>query len=90
MSEITHSIYKTEFMKGLFSYDQYQHEKDLKRFMHYYNLERFPCKHFGLNVTEVLNGEIPNKHRFKDQIQKARIARIEKNKVFNQCPMVCI
>jgi len=89
MSESTHSIYKTEYMQGQFSYDVRQHEKDLKEFIHYFNYVRYLCRHYGLTTMEVLGGHLPNKQRFQNQIQAGRIDRIEKNRAFNQCKMVC-
>lgn len=85
MSESTHSIYKTEFMKRQFSYDLIQHLKDLQRFMFYYNFERYPTEHFGLTPIEVLEGEKPHRNRFSEQIVDERKIRIEKNRVFNKC-----
>lgn len=85
MSEITHSIYKSEFMQGKFSIDIQSHLKDLERFMHYYNYERYPTRLYGLTVLEVLNGELPDKHRFKEQIAHAQKERIEANRAFNRC-----
>ena len=90
MSESTHSIYKSEFMRGSYSLDAKQHIKDLERFMVYYNLERYPSEHFGLRPSEVLHGEKPDKYRFKVQIQKAKEERVRKNSVFNECPFVCL
>jgi len=90
MSESTHSIYKTEFMKTKFSLNIKQHLNDLDTFMIYYNDQRYPCEHYGLNPIEVLQGETPNKFRFREQIKNARTERIEVNKAFNQCPILCI
>lgn len=90
MSESTHSIYKTEFMRGKFSYDQTQHEKDLERFIRYFNFERFLCRNYGLTVLEVLDGQIPNRQRFRNEIREAGKIRIENNRTFNQCPVICI
>jgi transposase InsO family protein len=89
MSESTHSIYKTEFMQGKLSFDVRQHEKDLDQFMFYYNHKRYLFRNYGLTTMEVLYGQIPNKQRFRNQIQEGRIDRIEKNRAINQCPMIC-
>ena len=89
MSESTHSIYKTEFMRRKYSLDNAQHCKDLERFMIYYNYKRFPCEHFGLTPMEVLEGEEPCRSRFKEQIVEARKVRILKNQEFTQCPVLC-
>jgi hypothetical protein len=90
MSESTHSIYKTEFMRGGYSPDVNQHMNDLARFMTYYNLERYPTEHFGLRPSEVLHGEKPDRNRFKEQIQKGKEERIITNRLFNDCPFVCL
>jgi len=42
MSEITHSIYKSEFMGGKHSEDQASHLISLDAFMDYYNYHRYP------------------------------------------------
>jgi transposase len=88
MSEVTHSIYKSDFMKGRYSYNQDSHLNDLDRFMDYYNSERYLGRLYGLTVLEVLGGEIPDKHRFKEQIATAVKKRVEENRAFNGCPMV--
>lgn len=44
MSESTHKIYKTDFMKGLISYDLKAHLKSLDYFMIFFNHERLPCR----------------------------------------------
>lgn len=89
MSESTHSIYKTEFLRNKHSYNITQHLKQLERFMIYYNYERFPTDYYGLSPMEVLNGQTPNKFKFRTQMQKARKKRIKQNQEFNQCPLVC-
>lgn len=89
MSESTHSIYKTEFLKRKHSYDQSQHLRDIEHFMEYYNFTRYPSNHYGLSVMEVLNGKIPNKNLFKDVIQQGKSKRISFNKAFNQCSIKC-
>jgi hypothetical protein len=89
MSESTHSIYKSEFMKGKFSYNQEQHLQDIERFINYHNHERYPCRHYGLTVTEVLNGQLSNPKRFTLQIKEAKPLRIEENRKFNNCPFIC-
>jgi hypothetical protein len=85
MSESTHSIYKSEFMGGKHSFNEKVHLKDLDHFMDYYNNKRFPTIHYGYTVLEVLHGKIPDKHRFKEQINQAKLNRLEVNRAFNQC-----
>ncbi|WP_430929176.1 hypothetical protein [Polaribacter marinivivus] len=85
MSESTHSIYKTEFLNGKYSLNEKSHLKDLKRFVDYYNYERYPTDLFGLTPTEVVNGKIPNKNYFKEKIQQARRNSVVINQQFNDC-----
>ncbi len=87
MSESTHSTYKTEYMMGKYSYNEDAHFNDLDKFMVYYNKERYPGRHYGLTVLEVLYGEVPDKHRFREQIEIAKKKRVEENRKFNGCPM---
>jgi transposase InsO family protein len=88
MAESTHSIFKTEFMRRKHSVDKPQHLKDLERFVHYYNHQRFPCEHLGYTPMEVLEGTRPNRHLFSEQIAEARKYRVLKNQVFNECQLV--
>jgi len=80
MSERTHSIYKTEFMKGKISQNISQHEKSLQDFMQEYNYERFPVRLLGYSPMEVLNGKTPSRNLFKSAKEEARITRIEVNR----------
>lgn len=89
MSESVHRIYKSEFMQGRHSVNIEKHHEDLERFMDYYNYERYFGEHFGLTVMEVLQGEKPNKFRFRDVIEHARKERLEKNQAFKGCPFSC-
>lgn len=85
MSESTHSIYKTEFLKKKISTNQLEHLKSLERFESYYNHERFPTDLFGYTPMEVLNGKIPDKDKFKEQIAIAKTERVIINQNFNDC-----
>ena len=90
MSESIHSIYKSEFLQKRHSLDKKEHFKHLDEYMDYYNHNRFPYEHFGVTPYEVLEGEIPDKSRFKEQIKKRQIERLEENRNFNDCPILCI
>ena len=90
MAESTHSIYKSEFMKGKYSVDVDEHIKHLKEFMEYYNDKRFPFEFHGCAPTEVLEGETPVKSRFRKQIEERRKERIDENRVSNECSLVCV
>lgn len=85
MSESTHSIYKTEFMRGKYSLNTQSHLKDLERFVQYYNYEKYPTELHGYTTVEIIQGKIPDKGRFKEQILEARKNRIEANQQFNEC-----
>lgn len=90
MAESTHSIYKTEFLQRKHSIDKAQHLKDLESFFSYYNEKRYPFDFFGLNPIEVLTGQKPDKKRFQKQIEERKKQRIEENRNFNNCPLVCL
>jgi len=90
MAESTHSIYKSEFMKGKYSVDVDEHIKHLEEFIEYYNDKRFPFEFYGCVPTEVLNGETPDKSRFRKQIEEQRKERIAENRAFNECSLVCV
>ncbi len=85
MAESTHSILKTEFLKGLLSKDTKTHLENLKQFVYYYNYKRYPTDLFGLTPMEVINGKIPDKDYFKNQIAEAKMDRISTNRAFNNC-----
>lgn len=87
MSESTHSIYKTEFLKKQISKNIIEHLNNIERFVEYYNQERYPTELYGLTPFDVLNGKLPNKHLYKDQIHLARKNRVITNQSFNDCPI---
>ena len=85
MSERTHSIYKTEFMGGHISDDINSHHKSLSDFMDYYNHQRYPCRLFGKTPMQIVNGEDIDKNLFTQQLQEAKLKRLEANRNFNAC-----
>ncbi|WP_299223795.1 hypothetical protein [uncultured Psychroserpens sp.] len=85
MSEITHSIYKSEFMGGKQSEDQASHIKSLDAFMTYYNHHRYPCRLYGKTPMEIIKGESIDKSMFSETLSNARINRLEINRNFNKC-----
>ena len=85
MSEITHSIYKSEFMGGKHSEDQASHLKSLDAFMDYYNHHRYPCRLYGKTPMEIINGESIDKTLFSEILTSAKINRLEVNRNFNEC-----
>ncbi len=68
MAESTHSIYKTEFLKGQHSRTVKNHLESLKRFAQFYNYERNPGDLYGLHPMEVIKGKLPDKYYFKEQL----------------------
>ncbi len=88
MAESTHSIYKTEFLKGHISRTVKNHLDNLKNFVYYYNYERHPSDLYGLHPMEVINGKIPDKNYFKNQIAEAKLNRVIINRTFNKCAFV--
>lgn len=85
MAESTHSIYKTEFLKGQVSRTVKSHLDSLDCFVKYYNHERYPADLCGLHPMEVINGKLPDKDYFKNQIAEAKLNRVITNKAFNKC-----
>ena len=88
ISESTHSIYKTEYMKRKLSTNVEHHIKDLDCFMNYYNHERYPGDLFGYTPFQVLNGSKPNKNKFREVIKEAQQNRLIENREFNDCPIL--
>ncbi|MBV7270735.1 hypothetical protein [Winogradskyella luteola] len=85
MSEITHSIYKSEFMGGKPSEDKASHIKSLDAFMEYYNHYRYPCRLYGKTPMEIISGQKIDKLLFSDTLKKAKANRLEVNGNFNKC-----
>ena len=88
MSESTHSIYKTEFKNGKLSLNTQMHLQDLERFVQYYNYERYPTELYGYTPMEIIQGKVPDKNRFKQQILLARKNRVSSNQQFNDCTKI--
>jgi len=88
MAESTHHIYKNEYLRGIVSRNINIHSNNLKRFVEYYNHERYPVDLYGLTTMQVIQGKTPDKHFFKAQIAKAKTDRITTNRTFNACVFV--
>ncbi len=88
MAESTHHIYKNEFLRGFISRSIKNHLDSLARFVYYYNHERRPGELYGPTPMQVIDGKIPDKHYFKEQISKAKMDRIATNRAFNACAFV--
>ena len=85
MSEITHSIYKTEFMGGKQSEDRASHIKSLDTFMEYYNNHRYPCRLYGKTPIEIIKGENIDKTMFSETLKQSKVNRLDANRNFNDC-----
>ncbi len=85
MSEITHRIYKSEFMGGKHSEDQVSHISSLNDFMEYYNNHRYPCRLYGKTPMEIIQGQEVDKTMFSEALNQAKVNRLEANKNFNEC-----
>jgi hypothetical protein len=85
MSEITHSIYKSEFMGGKISEDIGSHLTSLNDFMDYYNHHRYPCRLYGKTPMQIINGDVIDKYLYTQTIKEAKLARVETNRNFNAC-----
>ncbi len=90
MAESTHSIYKSGFMQGKYSVDVTKHIKRLEEFIEYYNDKRSLFEFHGCVPKEVLNGETPDKSRFRKQIEERKVERIAENRAFKECSLVCV
>jgi hypothetical protein len=75
-------LFKHDFLKGKLLYDAKACDKKLNQFMDHY-LNRYFGELHGLTPQQVLNGEIPNKHKFTPQIQQAKKDRLAANKAFS-------
>lgn len=84
MIEGSFHLFKHDFLKGELLYDGEKCDKKLNEFMAHC-LNRYFGELHGLTPQQVLDGETPNKHKFKDQIAKAKKERIEANKTFSAC-----
>ncbi|QSS96306.1 IS3 family transposase [Psychroflexus sp. ALD_RP9] len=85
MPEITHRIYKSEFMGGKQSEDLASHIVSLNDFMEYYNYNRYPCRLYGKTPMQIVEGEDIDKTMFSEILSQAKVNRLEENKNFNEC-----
>jgi len=85
MSESTHHIYKNIYMKGKLSHNYKQHIKDIESFIYDYNYNRFPAELYSFSPMEVIAGKMPDKNRYKYEIEQAKKNRIKANQNYNMC-----
>lgn len=75
-------------MKGKISENIEKHLENLDAFVQYYSQHRYPNDLLGFTTDEVLNGKIPDKDFFKQQIATAKQERIKTNQRFNKCAFI--
>lgn len=85
MSESLHHIFKNEYLAVRKIQDNADLSRELELFDSYYNWKRYPIELYGYAPMEVLNGAIPDRNRFKEQIQKGKEQRYLDNKSFTFC-----
>jgi hypothetical protein len=85
MSESTHSIFKSEYLQKEICIDKKQYLNHVEKFVEYYNNDRYPGDHHGLTSQQVLEGQIPNKKMFSEDIEQSRKDRIDYNKNEFRC-----
>ena len=61
----------------------------LDLFEEYYNYKRFPIELHGCSPMEVVNGMIPDKHKFKKDLRIAKHQRYLENKAARFCDVFC-
>jgi hypothetical protein len=85
MVEGSFHLFKNDFLKG----ETITHEKHLiKRadaFLHHC-LHRYFGEHYGVTPQQILDGQQPDKQKFKPPIKQAQINRRLANKNFTACP----
>ena len=79
------NTFKNEFMQNKLLNNEDELKNILERFMTYYNNERYPLALLGNTPNEVLSGIIPDKNKFKVQIEQARMERMVTNKKEQLC-----
>ncbi|MCW3083931.1 MAG: transposase [Bacteroidetes bacterium] len=78
-------IFKNEFSRDKIYNDTADLQNGIDEFYIYFNEKRYPKELYGLTPQQVLNGEIPDKNRFKEQIKAQKGVRYQKNKSAKFC-----
>ncbi len=86
MIEGSFHLFKHNFLKGELLYDADTCDKKLNEFTEHC-LHRYFGELHGLTPQQILDGEMPDKHKFKLQIQNAKTERLQTNKTFNGCTL---
>jgi uridine kinase len=72
-------------MKGKLSRDYKQHIEDIESFIYDYNYNRFPAELYSFSPMEVIDGKIPDKNRYKHEIEEAKKNRLKANQNYTMC-----
>lgn len=84
MIEGSFNLFKHDYLKGKIPYDDTDCDKKIVAFIDHCS-NRYFGELYGLTPKQVLDGQIPNKDRFKQQLLQARTNRIATNQIFNGC-----
>ena len=85
MSESIHHVFKNVFLRGNVPYDKDALKLRLKEFEHFYGHVLYPIELCGYTTQQVLNGALPDKHRFTLQIETSKKMRVEENRRTGFC-----
>ncbi len=58
-------------MQSKITLNKTTHKEDVDQFVIYYNTERYPTAHYGYTCQEVLDGSVPDKHKYSQLIKEA-------------------
>ena len=85
MSESIHHTFKNIFLREYVPYDKVDLKLKLKEFEHFYGNTLYPLELYGYTTQQVLQGAIPDKHRFALQIEASKKIRPEENRRTSFC-----
>ncbi|MEI7594427.1 MAG: hypothetical protein WCK02_01670 [Bacteroidota bacterium] len=83
MVESCNNFFKNGFMIDKVARTKAELSNHIDNYVPSHNLEWFPLEFYGLNPLEVLRGEIPDKHRFSEQLIQAKKNRLIENQNFD-------
>jgi hypothetical protein len=86
MIEGSFHLFKHDFLNGETITTALQCDKKINEFINHC-LHRYFGELYGTTPAQILDGAIPDKHKFKKQIEQAKKDRIIANKLFNGCTM---
>jgi hypothetical protein len=86
MIESSFNVLKNDFLKGKRITNEAHLIKETDGYLDHC-LYRYYSEHYGVTPQQILDGEQPDKHKFKTQMEQARIKRKQANKNFTGCTM---